>query len=115
MLFHTLLCQKQQSSEGDTVKAITNGPAYSFIMFINKVYYNGALICITTDHYKILHILLRTHVILKMQGPSQNSLPTGRLASGELTTGARSCFLYSSHVLAAGLCKASPDDKRTQF
>lgn len=88
---------------------------YSFIIFINKVYYNGALICITTDHYKILHIRLRTRVILRMQGCSRNSLPTSRLASGALTTGAGSCFPYSSHVPEAVLCVASTDGKRTQF
>ena len=55
MFFHTLWYQKQQSSEGDIIKDIMGVPVcqYSILtVFINKVCYNGALICITISCYK---------------------------------------------------------------
>lgn len=74
MCFPTLLGQKQ-SSEEDTkfsqVSQLINTPF--FIIFINKVDYNGTLICILSGCYKILHTLLRTHDSLDARSLSEQS------------------------------------------
>lgn len=48
--------QKQQSSERDTkISQVSQLISILFHHFQNKVYYNGALICIIIGYYKILH------------------------------------------------------------
>lgn len=76
---------------------------YCSIIFINKVDYNGILICFSSGCYKILHILLR----IWFSRCKVTLRTVFHLVSGELTTGARSCFLYSNYMLEIVLCKIS--------
>lgn len=111
VFFHTLLHQKQQNSEGDTVKDVTGVPASQYTILSSSLTkccnYNGALICIIISCYKVQYIFLRTRhdFISKMQGHSPNSLPT---SPGRAHCGCRELLPpYSNCVLKTVLCKIS--------
>lgn len=103
--------QKQQSSEGDTkISQVSQLINILFHHFQNKVYYSGALICITIGYYKILH--KDTTWFSRCRVTPRT---VSQLVSGELTPGAESCFLYSNYAFETVLCKISTDYKRSQF
>ena len=108
--FHTLLYQKQQSSEGDIIKDSTesqsvNTPPSPF--FINKVGYAGAQVCFTIRCYKMVHTLLNPGCKATLRTASRPALWVSgpRLASGFL------CQLWA----ATALCKVSTGSKPTPF